>query len=72
MCWRVPVVKGFLPRAPEADASPQLRGYHALTLMLLFRPYRLMHDFIMEIVGRDVASLSEDDAWRKVSDEYLG
>ena len=69
--WRVPVASGFLPREPDVDAPPQVRGYHALTLMLLFRPRRLMQDFVMEIVGGDVASLSEDDAWRRVADEYL-
>ena len=64
-------MKGFLPREPEADASPKVRGCHALTLMLLFRPYRLMHDFVIEVVGQDVVSLAEDDAWRRISDEYV-
>ena len=46
--WRVLVLHGFLPRVPPADATPYQKGIYALLLLVLFRPFSLITELVVE------------------------
>ena len=47
--WKVPLLYGQLPRAPDSAATANERGTYALLMMVLFRPFRHPRSFVEEI-----------------------
>ena len=43
--WKVPLLYGQLPRAPDSAATANERGTYGLLMMLLFRPFRHPRSF---------------------------
>ena len=44
--WRVPLLRGKLPKLPATDGSAEEKGRFALCAMLLFRPHRGIVDAV--------------------------
>ncbi len=67
--WRVPVLYGKLPGAPDATATPHEKGMHALTMLFLFKPHR--DDLMDFVLGTNMQEgLSLEDAWQKIYDMF--
>ena len=69
--WKVPLLYGQLPRAPDSAATANERGTYALLMMVLFRPFRHPRSFVEEIFRGSHVSGTEDAVWDFVYNEYL-
>ena len=69
--WRMPIYHGRPVKAPDSASSACDKGMYALTVMLLFRPYRSL-DEIVDWCGLHVDVLGDSDSvWRFVYEGYL-
>ena len=69
--WKVPVLFGRSPRAPDDSSPPKEKGMYALFMMMLFRPHRSPHDLISVIFKGASVVGSEDAIYNLVYDEFL-
>ena len=69
--WRVLVICGKLPRAPDVAATASEKGVYALFLFLLFKPYRSIEDLVESLLPADVTVGTVDDAWLQIYEGFL-
>ena len=68
--WKVPVLYGYLPRAPDDSSSWYEKGCYGLFLMMLFRPHRRIEDLVATCFRHARVQGSGEAKWQLVHEEY--
>jgi hypothetical protein len=70
--WRVPLLFGKFPTAPDAESSVLEEGHYAMFAMMLLRPWRTAKDALAEWIGASAhfRGRAEGGIWQSLYDCY--